>query len=189
MDRGCPWWQPLDYGCDMNRSAASLLKRLADAIFGRPIEPLDLLLILPFLVNLLWVLDVAPDGETAWVLTVLMSLSVATWGTIRLVRWRRHRNLRRLVQPDQKCYVCSHVFDGAPVLLVERPNDGDWCFLCGVEHPDETSSYRLVRAGHVLTADESIAQVLDLPPGHAAERGGSGMSWRRSSLASAGNSE
>jgi len=38
-----------------------------------------------------------------------------------------------------KTYVCLHVFDGVrPVFYVTRP-DGDWCALCGADHPDDAS--------------------------------------------------
>jgi hypothetical protein len=86
------------------------------------------------------------------------------------------------VQPHEKCYVCTHVFDGDPVLYVTRP-DGDWCFLCGADHPDDASSYRVVGVGHVLTGDESITEVLDLEPDQEAQRSRMGTAWTRSSFA------
>ena len=86
------------------------------------------------------------------------------------------------MQPHEKAYVCTHVFDGGPVLYVTRPG-GDWCFLCGADHPDDASSYRVVGPGHVLTADESITEVLDLEPNQEAERSGVGRTWTRSSFA------
>ena len=94
----------------------------------------------------------------------------------------------RFVQPHEKSYVCTHVFDGEPVLYVTRP-DGDWCFLCGADHPVEASSYRVVGANHVLTADQSLNEVLDLEPNHEAERSGVGGTWARSSFADSENRE
>ena len=48
----------------------------------------------------------------------------------------------------QKAYVCIEVFRGErPVLLVSR-EDGDWCFLCGADHPDDASFYRVAGIGH-----------------------------------------
>jgi len=38
------------------------------------------------------------------------------------------------IPPSLKSYVCVDVLDGSPVLYVTRP-DGDWCLLCGGEHP------------------------------------------------------
>jgi hypothetical protein len=78
----------------------------------------------------------------------------------------------------QKAYVCTHVFNRErPVLLVTRP-DGDWCFLCGDEHEDDASAYRVVGIGHVLEQDPSIETVLALAPGWDAERSASNQPWR-----------
>jgi hypothetical protein len=58
------------------------------------------------------------------------------------------------IDSHTKTYVCAHVFGGeCPVLYVTRP-DGDWCLLCGGEHADEASDYRVVGIGHVLTGDD-----------------------------------
>jgi len=92
------------------------------------------------------------------------------------------------VQPKEKCYVCTHVFDGGPVLYVTRP-DGDWCFLCGAEHAEDSSSYRVVGVGHVLRADQSLTEVLDLEPNHEAERRAVGRTWARSSFVESNNRE
>jgi hypothetical protein len=92
------------------------------------------------------------------------------------------------LQPHEKCYVCTHVFDGDRVLYVTRP-DGDWCFLCGVDHPDDAQSYFVVGTGHVLAADGSLAEILDLGPNQEAERSGLGRTWTRSSFAETANRE
>lgn len=81
-----------------------------------------------------------------------------------------------------KAYVCLHVFDGVkPVLYVTRP-EGDWCALCGDEHPEDASEYRVVGLNHVLEQDPTIAEVLDLQPNEEAERGSVGAAWVRSSF-------
>lgn len=80
----------------------------------------------------------------------------------------------------QRTYVCTHVFkEERPVLYVTRP-DGDWCFLCGDEHPDEGSEFRVVGLGHLMTRDGSLAEVLDLAPNQEAERDIVGGTWSRS---------
>jgi hypothetical protein len=77
----------------------------------------------------------------------------------------------------QKSYVCIHVFDRErPVLLVTRP-DGDWCFLCGAEHDDDASAYRVVGIGHILEHDVTLSEVLDLQPDWDAERAALGAPW------------
>lgn len=94
-----------------------------------------------------------------------------------------HRSSRehngQIVDFHQKTYVCIHVFENKkPVLLVSRP-DADWCFLCGDEHPDDASYYRVVGLGHVLERDASLKEVLDLAPDEEAERTAFGSSWIR----------
>ena len=83
---------------------------------------------------------------------------------------------------ETKSYVCVHVFDGdMPVLYVTRP-EGDWCALCGGDHQDDSSAYRVVGLGHVIDNDPTIAQVLDLSPNEEAERKSVGEPWVRSRL-------
>lgn len=78
-----------------------------------------------------------------------------------------------------KAYVCNHVFDHSrPILLVDRA-DGDWCFLCGGEHPQDASAYKVVGIGHVLESDSSLQELNDLPAEWEAERAGVGQNWVR----------
>jgi len=82
-----------------------------------------------------------------------------------------------------KAYVCNHVFDRLrPILLVSR-TDEDWCFLCGDNHPNDASAYKVVGIGHVLDQDPSLMQVHDLPPNWEAERKKVGEEWVRSQFA------
>lgn len=84
--------------------------------------------------------------------------------------------------PETKSYVCIHVFDGTkPVLYMTRP-EGDWCALCGDDHPDDASSYRVVGLGHVIEQDPTVAAVLDLGANEEAERDVVGGPWVRSSF-------
>jgi hypothetical protein len=81
---------------------------------------------------------------------------------------------------EQKSYVCVHVFEGSrPVLYVTRPG-GDWCLLCGDDHPDEGAAYRVVGLGHVIGGDASLREVMDLEPNEEAERAAAGAVWERS---------
>lgn len=52
--------------------------------------------------------------------------------------------------------------------------------LCGGDHPDDGSEYRVVGLGHVVDHDPTLLEVLDLNPGEEAERSGVGASWVRS---------
>jgi hypothetical protein len=75
-------------------------------------------------------------------------------------------------------YVCEHVFDGSrPVLLVAHEG-GAWQFLCGDSHgPDAIP--RVVGVNHILDADPSLRDVLDLPIDWEAERSSVGVAWNR----------
>lgn len=86
------------------------------------------------------------------------------------------------IDSHQKAYVCTHVFEGiAPVLLVSRP-EGDWCFLCGQVHADDSSAYRVVGIKHLLDEDESLNELEDLLPDWEAERSSTADNWIRTRL-------
>ena len=79
----------------------------------------------------------------------------------------------------QKAYICIHIFDKTrSVLLVTRP-EGDWCFLCGEDHEDDASAYRVIGIGHVLEYDPTLSEVLDLQEDWDAERSEPGKPWTR----------
>jgi hypothetical protein len=83
------------------------------------------------------------------------------------------------INSHQKAYVCIHVFENTrPVLLVSRA-DGDWCFLCGQDHEDNASSYRVVGIGHLFERDPSLLDLVDLPVDFEAERAKPGEPWIR----------
>ncbi len=82
-------------------------------------------------------------------------------------------------RPEQKSYICTHVFERSrPVLYVTRP-EGDWCLLCGDEHPNSASAYRVAGINHVLAHDPSVREVLDLNVDEEAERTVVGGPWVR----------
>jgi hypothetical protein len=64
------------------------------------------------------------------------------------------------------------------VLLVSR-QDGDWCFVCGEDHEDNASNYRVVGIGHVLEDDPSLRSLLDLQSDWDAERKDLDSQWIR----------
>lgn len=85
-------------------------------------------------------------------------------------------------ESHHKAYVCNHVFNQtSPILLVSRA-DNDWCFLCGENHPDDASAYRVIGIGHVFDQDPSLRQLHDLPPNWDAERKRVGDEWVRRPL-------
>jgi hypothetical protein len=109
--------------------------------------------------------------------------ALADKGTSGFKRGRSNRLMRRKLARgipfETKAYVCVDVFDGTkPVLLVSRA-DGDWVALCGDEHPEDADFFRVVGLGHVIENDPSIAELLDLPSEHEAERAETGGAWVR----------
>jgi len=78
----------------------------------------------------------------------------------------------------QRAIICNHIFgDSHPVLLVVHAADGEWMFLCGGEHSDDADQYQVAGIGHLVDRDPSLAELLDLPAGHAAERTAPGGYW------------
>ncbi len=83
---------------------------------------------------------------------------------------------------DTKTYMCIHIFEKTrPILYVTRP-EGDWCVLCGDDHPQDGSYFRVVGMGHAIEYDPTILEVLDLGKNEEAERTRVGDRWRRSSF-------
>ncbi len=67
-----------------------------------------------------------------------------------------------LPSPDLGVFTCSHVIDGGqPILHVSHDADGDWQFLCGLDHRDLPSeTCRLVCLKHLLARDASLAPIV-----------------------------
>jgi hypothetical protein len=79
-------------------------------------------------------------------------------------------------------YTCAHVTSGErPVLYVCRDEEGDWQLLCGEDDGDHEDStlVRVVGIGHLIDADETLREILDLEPLQQAERETSGGVWTR----------
>ena len=65
-----------------------------------------------------------------------------------------------------------------PVLQVVHYDDDDsWAFLCGTT--ENTEDYRLVHMGELLTLDESLTSIADLPPGWSAFRENKNSPWHK----------
>ena len=80
--------------------------------------------------------------------------------------------------PELAAFICEHIFEKShPVLLVAH-DDGDWQFLCGGPHKPGTFPH-VVGINHILDADPSIHNVLDLPVDWEAERDSSSGEWVR----------
>ncbi len=81
-------------------------------------------------------------------------------------------------QRELATFICSHIFRAThPVLLVAR-EQGDWMFLCGgTNHGDD--DYHVVGRNHLLEADVSLYEVLNLDNDCEAERDFVGGPWTR----------
>jgi len=79
-------------------------------------------------------------------------------------------------------FICVHAGrQNQPILYVSRqvpiePQDSGWCFGCGqAGHLD--NDWLLVRADRYFEEDQSLAQLWEMPAGHAAERLRPGEEW------------
>ncbi|HWP56077.1 MAG TPA: hypothetical protein VN476_18235 [Pyrinomonadaceae bacterium] len=67
---------------------------------------------------------------------------------------------------------------GDPIRHVVHYGDDDsWAFLCGTT--DNLADYRIVHIQHLLTKDESLREIADLPPGWSAWRENGESAWER----------
>lgn len=83
---------------------------------------------------------------------------------------------------SQKSYVCIEVFNNEKLVLLVSREHGDWCFLCGDDHPDDPSFYRVVGMGHLLERDPELNAILDLAINEEAEREAPGRPWVRTNI-------
>ena len=86
---------------------------------------------------------------------------------------------------ETPAYICSHVFKNSqPILLVCREG-GDWQFLCGGSHDNETP--KVVGINHLFERDPTLLEVRDLPMDWEAEREAVGSPWIRIDLRTQGS--
>ncbi|WP_437730194.1 hypothetical protein [Sorangium sp. So ce1335] len=86
-----------------------------------------------------------------------------------------------MTERELAAYVCEHVFEGSrPVLLVAH-EDGSWQFLCGDSHGSDAIP-RVIGMNHILEADPSLCDVLNLPDNWEAERSSVGLAWTRTRI-------
>ena len=95
---------------------------------------------------------------------------------------RKRIRLPRGIVHHTKSYVCRHVFEGTREVLYVSRADGDWCFLCGDEHPQDAYWFLVVGLGHEIEKDPTLLEVLDLAHEEEAERTLVGGAWARSRI-------
>jgi hypothetical protein len=85
------------------------------------------------------------------------------------------------IQRETAAFICIHVFAAThPVLLVAR-EQGDWMFLCGGIHRGD-DDYRVAGRNHLLDADATLCDVMNLENGWEAERKFVGGPWARRAI-------
>jgi hypothetical protein len=82
-------------------------------------------------------------------------------------------NLRNL---HVRAFVCEHVLDRSRRALVVGRPWGDWQLLCGQRHADDPY---MVGLAHLVEADPTLNEVLDLAEGCEARREHVGGPWKR----------
>jgi hypothetical protein len=73
------------------------------------------------------------------------------------------------------CIACSHVLDGAPILVVVLDQDGELQFLCGSDH--RTSDARVVALDEVVGVDLGLDDLPELVTGTQATRPRVATAW------------
>lgn len=74
--------------------------------------------------------------------------------------------------------VCPHVFRAErPILYVMHEKQHEWQVLCGGSDHDERPT--LVHLHHLVELDPTLRELIDLEPGHEAERDAVDAPWRR----------
>jgi hypothetical protein len=71
---------------------------------------------------------------------------------------------------DKGCFTCSHVMDGAPVLLFAHEVDGDLQFMCGASDHDFDKDCRWLHMSHVLEWQPDLHSLPTVDMGFEAER-------------------
>lgn len=80
--------------------------------------------------------------------------------------------------PNTAVFVCGHVGKGAPILYVSHDGEGDWQFLCGGVHGEDTvEEAMLVCLKDVVERDPSLDALAGMCADHHAERASPAGAW------------
>lgn len=75
-------------------------------------------------------------------------------------------------------FVCGHVADGEPILIVSHDGGGDWQFLCGRPHGESADDKPvLLCLEHVVERDASLNALAEMCTNHHAERASTEDEW------------
>ena len=87
-----------------------------------------------------------------------------------------------LVVPGVAGVVQRTIINGElPALIVVHDDEGDWLIGDGINDPNEDGACGVYHLGHVVSLDESLAEVMNLPAGYAATRESASSPWEISS--------
>lgn len=64
-----------------------------------------------------------------------------------------------------------------PALIVVHDDEGDWLIGDGVNDPNEDGACGIYHLSQVVSLDESLAEVMNLPAGFAATRESISSAW------------
>jgi len=79
-------------------------------------------------------------------------------------------------QSNKASIVCTHVWDGRPVLLYAHDRDGDIQFYCG-EDSHSMSDALVLGLAEINDHLQSMRDIPVVDPGHCAERAHVGGPW------------
>jgi hypothetical protein len=78
---------------------------------------------------------------------------------------------------EEGVFTTYHVLEGEPVMRVYHDPDGDWQFIPLLDVSEEDGC--LVGLDHLLEADPSLLELLDMPTGWYAFRDSVEQAWNR----------
>lgn len=78
--------------------------------------------------------------------------------------------------PDQSVFTCRHVIDGAPILHVVHEAEGQWQFLCGGDHTEQTPV--IVDLREIVSLDPALQDLAGLHQHQSARREAPEDLWR-----------
>ena len=81
--------------------------------------------------------------------------------------------------PNCACIVTKDVFKGAPIMRVYHDFEGDWQFHGSEASSDDPDAAKLVSLSSMVSQDNSLLTLHDLPYGWMASRSGPSEKWKR----------
>ncbi|MFE1308089.1 hypothetical protein [Streptomyces sp. NPDC058755] len=64
-----------------------------------------------------------------------------------------------------------------PALIVIHDDEGDWLIGDGINDPNEDGACGIYHLAHVVSLDESLTEVMNIPIGYGAKRESASAPW------------